>query len=111
MELANDPDGVVLDEVAPVERALMALAVETVLLVVATVLFAPPSALFRLGDRAIRSCAARWSSGFGPLPGFAPVTVAGASAVAGAVADVGAGGTDNMDAVADGADAMDGEEV
>ena len=58
MELASDPDRGVLEEVPPVERALMALVVETGLLVVAVVLPAPPSTLLRLGDREIKSGAA-----------------------------------------------------
>ncbi|MGZ3385168.1 MAG: hypothetical protein ACXWO1_03585 [Isosphaeraceae bacterium] len=58
MELASDPDRGVLEEVPPVERALMALVVETGLLVVTAVLPAPPSTLLRLGDREIRNCAA-----------------------------------------------------
>jgi hypothetical protein len=58
LELASDPDRGVLEEVPPVERALMALVVETGLLVVTAVLPAPPSTLLRLGDREIRNCAA-----------------------------------------------------
>ena len=58
----------------------MALVVETGLLVVTTVLPAPPSTLLRLGDTEIRNWAARWSSGLETPLGFAlpTTTVAGA---------------------------------
>jgi|GEM_PF-2208712 len=80
----------------------MALVVETGLLVVTTVLPAPPSMLVRLGDKEIRNWAAKWSSVLETPLGFAlPAT-----AVAGAVA----GGIDNMDAVAGAIDTVDGEE-
>ncbi len=97
MELAGDPDRGVLEEVPPVERALMALVVETGLLVVTTVLPAPPSTLLRLGDREIRNCAA---SVFvtGALLEFALLT-AGV-----------AGGFDTTDAIAGATDTIDGEE-
>jgi hypothetical protein len=88
----------VLEEVPPVERALMALVVETGLLVVTAVLPDPPSTLLRLGDREIRNCAARWLSGTGALLEFALLT-AGV-----------AGGFDIIDAIAGAIDIIDGEE-
>jgi hypothetical protein len=71
----------VLEEVPPVERALVALVVETGLLVVTAELPAPPSTLLRLGDREIRNWAAKWSSGLETPLGFALP----APAVAGAI--------------------------
>jgi hypothetical protein len=76
LELASDPDRGVLEEVPPVERALMALVVETGLLVVTAVLPAPPSTLLRLGDREIRNCAAT-----GALLELALLTVGVAGAI------------------------------
>ncbi|HMF36887.1 MAG TPA: hypothetical protein VKF17_09620 [Isosphaeraceae bacterium] len=70
-----------LEEAPAVERALIALVVETGLLVVTTVLPAPPSKLLRLGDREIRNGAARWSSGLETPLGFALLTAAVAGAV------------------------------
>jgi len=91
-----------LDVVPPGERALVAVVVETGLLVVATVLPDPPSMLVRLGDRAIRNCAARWSSVLETPLRFALPTPA--------VAGVVAGGAENMDAVDGAIDTVDGEE-
>jgi hypothetical protein len=86
----------------PVEKALTALAAEIGLLVVASVLPAPPSKLVRLGDREIRNCAPRWSSVLEtPLRFALP-----APAVAGAVA----GGIENVDPVAGTIDTVDGVE-
>ena len=76
----------------------MALVVETGLLVVAAVLPAPPSTLLRLGDREIRSCAARWSSVTGALLEFALLTAGVAS------------GFDTIDEIAGAIDTVDGEE-
>jgi hypothetical protein len=71
----------VLEEVPPVERALMALVLETGLLGVKTVLPAPPSTLLRLGDREIRNWAAKWSSELETPLGFALPTAAVAGAI------------------------------
>src|SRR5271157_1155602 len=63
----------------------MALVVETGLLVVTTVLPAPPSMLVRLGDREIRNWAARRSSVLETPLGFALPAPAVAGAAAGGI--------------------------
>ncbi len=81
----------------PVEKALAAVVVDIGLLVVATVLPAPPSKLVRLGDREIRNCAPRWSSVLEtPLRFALPAPAAAA-------------GIENEDAVAGPIDTVDGE--
>jgi hypothetical protein len=102
LELATNPGRALLEGVSPDESELRTLAVDTGLLVVATVPPAP-RAMPTLGDKAIRNCAAIRSSLLETLFGLGLLTPA-------AVAGVGGGTGENKDVAVE-LGGMEGEEI